>query len=308
MNDGILNSLPTQHSNDPARPSVAVVILNWNKPRQTRHCLQVSQRNTNVPAHWIVVDNGSTEPMEHLGAGVTLIRNTENRGFAGGVNTGLRRAFEDGAKHVWLLNNDAEPLSGALDALVAAADADPSIGLASAVILDSSAQDTVVFHGGIWNNGDYRVTTDADEYEAWSAANPNRIWLTGTALLVSRRLVERIGYFDEAMFSYWEDNDYSRRSASAGFRNVVIPAARVRHETDQPGCRPSRSPYYYYYMARNELILLRKTGDLAFRPLYWALRRSAGMYANLKSFPTLRHAVRRGVIDGLLARGGPYAG
>ena len=47
----------------------------------------------------------------------------ENRGFAGGANAGLERAFGDGAAHALLLNDDVLVEQGCVEALVAAAGA-----------------------------------------------------------------------------------------------------------------------------------------------------------------------------------------
>ena len=281
----------------------AVVILNWNKAELTRQCLDRARAATRSPVHWIVVDNGSDKPIADLPADVTVLRNGRNLGFSGGVNVGLRHAFAAGAAHAWLLNNDAEPLPGALDTLVAACRADPGIGLASAVILNSDAGDAIFSHGGVWLAGDYRRITDPVAYGNRALTAPRRIWLPGTALLVSRDLVEWIGYFDERLFAYWEDNDFSRRSAAAGFRNVVVPGACVRHPCGDDGT--VRPPYYHYLMARNELLLLRKFRDGA-RPFWWALRRLWRWQAN-PSLPLPQcRAIRDGIRDGLLGRGGPY--
>jgi GT2 family glycosyltransferase len=288
----------------------AVVILNWNKAEQTRHCVEIARQTTAEPVDWIVVDNGSVEPISGLDRDVTLLLNSENLGFAGGVNRGLRHAFALGAEYVWLLNNDAEPLPGALDALLAAARQDPSIGLASAIILNADGNDAVEFHGGLWDDYAYRKTADPMVYARWVADTPGKIWLVGTALLVNRRLIERIGFFDEAMFAYWEDNDISRRCSAGGFRNVVVPEARVRHESGHPADHPEeRPPYFYYYMTRNELMLMRKMGELMRpRPLYWMLRRTVRLFRRLKALPAERRAVLRGVVDGVLLRGGVYRG
>ncbi len=286
----------------------AVVILNWNKADLTRHCLEVAQRSTQQPLQWIVVDNGSREPITGLGDDVVVIRNPENLGFAGGVNTGIRYAFAKGADYVWLLNNDAEALPDALDALLAAARADPAIGLASAVILNSDQNDKIDWYCGRWTNATYQVTTDPAEGERWMQETQANICLVGTAMLVSRQLVERIGLFDEALFAYWEDNDISRRSAAAGFRNVVVPQARVRHQGGDVLHQPSeRPPYYFYYMVRNELLLMRKMGEILMpRQVYWALRRSWMLHARLASLTAQRRALRRGVLHGLLGFGGAY--
>ncbi len=290
----------------PAR--VAVVILNWNAAEMTRRCLEVARAACAEPVHWIVVDNGSAAPIGGLGEDVTVIRNAENLGFAGGVNVGLRRGFGGGAEHVWLLNNDAEPLAGSLARLLEVARADARVGLASPVVLNLDMGDAIDWCGGIWRDGIYEKTRDPAEFARWEAQWPERVWLVGTALLVSRRLIERIGYFDEKLFAYYEDNDMSRRSAAAGFRNVLVADAAVRHHSgnlkERPGERP---PYYYYLMVRNELLLLRKTRERA-APFYWALRRIRRLYRGLRGHPAQRRAIRRGVVDAVLGRGGPYPG
>ena len=199
-----------------------------------------------------------------------MLRNPKNLGFAGGANVGLRHAFSAGADYVWLLNNDAEPLPGALDALAARVVGDASIGLASSVIVESDALENKSYCF-LYQAGDYIPISSSDEYERHHSGSPSHICLFGTALLVSRPLVERIGYFDDGLFAYWEDIDISRRSASAGFRNVVVTDSYVRHASNGASLG-KRPPYYYYYMTRNQLLLARKLHD-PLRPTYWALRR-----------------------------------
>lgn len=287
------------------KPAVSVVILNWNKAELTRHCLECARRTTTLKPQWIVVDNGSTIKLSGMADDVIVIRNERNLGFAGGVNTGLRRALSDGASYVWLLNNDAEPLMGALDRLVRAAEEDPRIGLASPVILNSDDNGAIDWHGSLWQHGVYRYTHDQTVYERWVEQAPDRICLTGTAMLISRRLIEAIGDFDERLFAYWEDTDISIRTGLAGFRAVVVPEASVQHScgTDALDAE-SRPPYYYYLMTRNELLVLRKFGAPV-RSIYWMLRRAVrwGMKPALSGRQRL--AILRGVIDGLRDGGGP---
>lgn len=142
---------------------MTVIVLNWNKTELTQRCVDAAQAATVIPAQWIVVDNGSKIPFPKM-SGITVLRNAINLGFAGGVNIRLRHAFASGATHAWLLNNDAEPLAGALERLLAAARADPAIGLASAVILNSDADDAVHWHGVMWDGAMWCKTTDPAEY------------------------------------------------------------------------------------------------------------------------------------------------
>ena len=54
-------------------------------------------------------------------------------------------------------------------------------------------------------------------------------WVSGSCLMTRRGVFDLVGGFDEAFFLYWEDADYCRRVAQAGFRNVYVPGAPVRH-------------------------------------------------------------------------------
>ena len=281
----------------------AAVILNWNQTGLTEACLAAARRATGLETHYVVVDNGSDAPFQTAIPGVTVLRNPRNLGFTGGANVGLRHAFSAGADYAWLLNNDAEPLPGAFDALAAKVAGDASIGLASSVIVDSGAWEDKSY-GLLHQSGEYIPISNSDDYERHRSGAPSRICLLGTALLVSRRLVERIGYFDDGLFAYWEDIDISRRSASAGFSNVVVTDSHVRHASSGASLG-KRPPYYYYYMTRNQLLLARKLHD-PLRPTFWALRRFWNWYQSPNLSKLQRRAIRQGVLHGFAGISGRY--
>src|SRR5205823_13156873 len=99
----------------------AVVILNWNGREDTLRCL-AGLRGADLV---VMPDNGSTDgSVEAVRAeypSVIVIENGANLGFSGGNNAGIRRALEQNADWVVLLNNDAVPEAALLDALRAAA-------------------------------------------------------------------------------------------------------------------------------------------------------------------------------------------
>jgi GT2 family glycosyltransferase len=281
----------------------AAVILNWNQAELTESCLAATRRATGLDVDYVVVDNGSDAPFRTTLPGVTVVRNSRNLGFTGGANVGLQHAFSAGADYVWLLNNDAEPLSGALDALAAMVVRNASIGLASSVIVDSNAWENKSY-GLLHEAGEYNPISSPEDYERCCDGTPSRICLLGTALLVSRTLVERIGYFDDELFAYWEDIDISRRSASAGFNNVVVIDSYVRHASNGASLG-KRPPYYYYYMTRNQLLIARKLHD-PLRPTYWALRRFWQWYKSPSLSKMQRRAIRQGVLHGFAGISGRY--
>lgn len=294
-------------------PLVAAVVLNWNKAGESAHCVVALRGQTHPNLRVIVVDNGSPEdslgPLHDLDAPFLLLRNGANLGFTGGVNTGIRRALSEGADFIWLVNNDAAPAPDALELMLRSFQADAGIGLASPTIRNGDAGDEVEFCGGLWEAGAFHTTDDAATYEHWRETRPRQIWLVGTALLLRRELVEAVGLFDDRFFAYWEDNDYSVRSIRAGYRNVVVPGAVVRHWSGLPKTDPgTKPPHYYYYMARNEIVFLRKHVPLreSLKPMAWAISRQAKQIKRLHAFPGSVDAVLCGLCDGLCGRGGAY--
>src|SRR4051812_4723414 len=90
--------------------SPVVVVPNWNGVDSLRTCLDSLQAQSLKP-RIIVVDNGSTDGslalLKKYYTDIELIEHTENKGYAGGVNPGFRRAIKLQAKYVAAFNNDA---------------------------------------------------------------------------------------------------------------------------------------------------------------------------------------------------------
>lgn len=98
-----------------------VVVVNWNGERWLRPCLDaLARQQTSAPFLTWVVDNassdGSVALLEREYPHVRVLRNDENRGFAGGNNTALRQVT---TPYAVLLNNDATPEPDWLERLLA---------------------------------------------------------------------------------------------------------------------------------------------------------------------------------------------
>jgi GT2 family glycosyltransferase len=258
-----------------ASPKIFVCILNWNKRDDTLHCLEAVLAQNYPDLRAVVVDNGSTDDsvpaLRALGDRIDLIENKENFGFTGGCNTGMRHALAHGGDYVWLLNNDSECDPETLSRLVAYAEARPDIGMVSPIIADLRTREDSFAVGRLdLATGIDSQTADAAEAQAMQERYPGQIMLKGTALLLKRSLIERVGFLDERFFAYCEDNDYSVRCAAAGFRAACVTTERIYHDEGQPG-GGWRKPYAYYYAVRNGILFWRKhaTGLLAWKYARW---------------------------------------
>jgi GT2 family glycosyltransferase len=290
-------------------PLVAIIVLNWNKASETLLCVEALLCQTYANLRVIVVDNGSIEPIGPIPATVTLLQNSRNLGFAGGVNVGIARALTDGAEYIWLVNNDAIPDPHALSRCVDLMKMDCSLGLVSPVILNADANSEVEFCGGFWDGKTFSTTVERATYQRWHEESAASIWLVGTAMLIKRSLAETIGFFDDAFFAYWEDNDYCVRAIHAKFRCAIALDGTVHHSSGTPKTHPELKPvHYHYYMARNELLFIRKNLVLRdqTKPLIWAVKRQLGMINRLLGYPSAMQAIVVGLWDGMLGRGGEF--
>jgi GT2 family glycosyltransferase len=238
---------------------VAAVVLSWNGREDTLACLRsLEEEGTDV----IVVDNASEDGSAEavLRIGVELIRNERNLGYAGGMNVGIRAAFERGADAVLLLNNDVEVEPGAVDVLAAAAD---GLGAVCPLITFADDPEKVWYAGASFDprrgyNGRHRgfgehVTRFSEPTETDRAC--------GAAMLIPRQALERVGELDEWLFAYQEDTDWSLRARAAGLGVRVEPSARVRHKVSA-ATGGEGSPTALYYSVRNTLEVCERHAPL----------------------------------------------
>jgi GT2 family glycosyltransferase len=78
-------------------------------------------------------------------------------------------------------------------------------------------------------------------------------FVTGCALLLPRRTLERVGYLDERFFSYFEDVDFSIRIEREVGKLWYCPAAKLWHKVGAGANTRAYTPYYLYYQTRNRL-------------------------------------------------------
>jgi len=55
-------------------------------------------------------------------------------------------------------------------------------------------------------------------------------YVSGCCMMIKREVFERIGFFDEEFFLYYEDVDFCLRAKKAGFKTFVLPSASVVHK------------------------------------------------------------------------------
>jgi GT2 family glycosyltransferase len=135
-------------------------------------------------------------------------------------------------KYCLLLNEDSELRPGAAEALIAALDADPKAAAATAQLLDSAGHPVPC----AWRfPGIGTAAAGALFLHRWltvqsKGSETRRVdWGQSSALLVRREVAAAVGYMDPNFFVYYDECDFAKRLADAGWHSLFVPAAEAVH-------------------------------------------------------------------------------
>jgi len=217
----------------PEGAPVAVVVPSWNSARLLPDCLG-SLREQRLPLELLVVDNGSSDgSLAYLEReGVPHLTLPENVGFARAMNLGVARVR---AETVLALNADTVVEPGAVQTLLEALQADPSLGGVQPRILQTE-EGADLDSARLYSAGQ-ALTRDGRAFELGAGEAQSRQYLAGreafgvcgAACLLRRELFEQLGGYDERYFSFYEDVDLNLRARIAGHRFAYVPEAVVWH-------------------------------------------------------------------------------
>jgi GT2 family glycosyltransferase len=260
-------------------PLVVAIVLNWNNLSDTLECVESLRRSdySNLLV-WVVDNNSDEDPTLELKSkypDVRVLRTTRNLGYAGGNNTGVRTAIDCGAAYILLLNNDAVVAPDCVRRLVAAAQANRQIGMATPTVFHYDRRNEVYWDGGFvdWRSGDVRHDSSSLPVEGGIIRSE---WLNGCSLLVRVSAIRDIGLLDERYFLYFEDADWSVRAARRGWTNAVVSEARAWHKVNV-STGGFANPVMRFYFFRNRY-LFSATHCLFPGRLRWKFRYFWGMW------------------------------
>ncbi len=255
----VTSAQPTQPiASAPAAPESAprasVIIVNYNGGDALKRCLRSLLNDGCRNYELIVVDNastdGSAEDVERCFPSVRLIRSATNLGFGEGSNRGAQAAT---GTFLGFLNPDTIVAPGWLEALVAALNADPRIGLTTSKILLMDDPGRINTCGNDMHYTGLTVCRGTGMSHMALAAPAEVSAVSGAAFVIRRDLFEALGGFDGTFFLYMEDTDLSWRARLAGYRCLYVPTSVVYHEyTLRFG------PRKIFYQERNRYLMLLK--------------------------------------------------
>ena len=232
---------------------LSIVVLQYNKSEHTLACLEALRAlsagggsSFGGMLQVVVVDNGSE--VQHLKnvefwiasqkmSNYELLISNENLGYSGGNNLGIKKALEDGAEKILILNNDVVVEPDFLDRLLEV-DSD-IVGLEELII------------------------------KGWFYLF---YYLPGHALLIKKRVFEKIGLFDERNFLYYEDVEFCERARKAEFYLSIAKSARTSLKHTVSASTKALGPADLLYYHTRNLLLLYNTHVTMILPIWYSLQ------------------------------------
>ncbi|ADY01286.1 glycosyl transferase [Vulcanisaeta moutnovskia 768-28] len=282
--------------------SVSVVLLAYNSVSKlgTKFIGRIVDSVLTQTYPWldlIVVDNGSSDSTYEVFRSVCIaydnchvLRLPKNYGYTGGNNRGAISVMSQRPKYLFFMNDDVILLGGnVIEILVKALETNESLGAVQPLVINKDSTVNCGFKVGL------------SSIPKVSSSGEKIFYVSGAALMTRAELFRGVGMFDENLFLYVDDVDYSWRLRLLGYGVKCIKEAKVYHIGS--ATFGAESPRFYYFITRNHLWTIFKNSSLE-----WLFPRltlfSLEIFVSyiLGNFPNRRldavKAIIRGFIDG----------
>jgi len=221
---------------------IFAVVVTYNGMGCVAQCL-TSLAASEAPVDVLVVDNASTDGtpgrVRRMHPEADLLRLSRNLGFGRANNIGIKHAYDRGAMHVFLLNQDAHIRPDVIGRLADLQRRRPEFGVVSPLHLDGSGQaldrkysEHLAKSSGLRDLlGDLLLGRAPDEVYAFEFVN-------AAAWLLSRQCIDTVGLFNPVFEHYGEDMEYTSRVRHLGMRIGVVPQALICHDREDRADSP----------------------------------------------------------------------
>ena len=234
--------------------NICIILVNYNGYDDTVECIKSIENSDYDNYKIILVDNGSKDKNKilndnYINNAADVIISEENLGFSGGNNLGIKYAQEKyDPEYYLLLNNDTVITKDTISNLKKGFDFDSKAGIITGKIYYFSEPKTIWaaggkfnFNTGIADQPELGKIDDGVQYENTCEVS----FATGCTMLISKQVINTVGYLEESYFLYAEDTDYCCRVLNAGFKIIYVGKALIYHKVSASTGKQSNMQQYY---------------------------------------------------------------
>ena len=211
---------------------IACIVVTYNRKELLFNCIQHICNQSYRPETIYVIDNASTDgtlemadKMKKIAQGLNFkyVRLEKNLGGAGGFYTGLKMAHESGKFDAyWVMDDDGIPEKNCLKQLLQYY---PQYDFLSPMVLSVDDHSKLAFN--------YHGRFESDELIATFGNVVPEYSCPFNGILLSRKLVDKIGYPIPQLFIWGDERNYTLRAKDSGAVIVTITSAIHYHPSDK---------------------------------------------------------------------------
>ena len=230
---------------------IHAVVVTYNRLELLKCCLEKLFAQTYGLNRIIVVNNASTDgTKEYLkliskDPRMVVINLKKNLGGAGGFYHGVKRAYELGCDHIWLMDDDTMPEPNALEELIRGLD---HIGAEKVGFLGSNV---------LYKDGSPCIMNISRAVKRWNdhfADGLVEVFHSSfVSMLIPSAVVEKVGLPIREYFIWGDDAEYSTRIIRAGYPGFMVSGSTVYHYMSENAgidiftASPERLDRFYYF-------------------------------------------------------------
>ncbi len=208
-------------------------------------------------------ENTSIEEEYGLFKNTILIKNSENYGFAGGNNVGIRFALQNlDPDYILLLNNDTVVDKNFLEKLVFTCLNDKNIALIQSKLLEYETY-KVDSTGGIFDRYGFGISRGLKENDTGKYDENKEdgfFYVLGTCMLVSVDFINETDpdeFLDSNIFAIHDDVDISWHARILGYKIAYCPSSICFHKQHK-SFKKKTSIYINFLISKNSIYILLK--------------------------------------------------
>jgi GT2 family glycosyltransferase len=225
---------------------ISIIIVHYRVEKELIACVSSIYRSKpKIKFEIIVVDNdrGSkvSVVLKEKFSQVKYIKSSNNIGFGAGNNLGAKVAT---GEYLFFLNPDTLVEKDSIDNLCKFMKDNIKSGMVAPLLYDFSGEIYPKQGSDSYNFLNAVVTSSFMNklfpnnpisrrffHDNWNKKETEEFDVVpGTAFMIKKDLFEKVGKFDEKLFLYFEEYDLAKRIRKAGYKNYIIPKAKIMHE------------------------------------------------------------------------------
>lgn len=241
------------------KPLVAIVIVNWNGGQTVINCIE-SLALTDYPNFKVIlVDNGSSddslEKILKIRPDMHVIKLVKNHGYTIGTNTGWRYGLDKlKADYICAMDSDIVTVQKnwlSLEIEELEKSGNYGVGCGKLTFPDGRVQ--LLFHER--EHSQY-IEKDIGQYDFIRETKA----VGGACIIIKRKTIEKIGYYDEQFFYGPNDIDYCFRANQAGFKVIYNGFAKSIHVGSFSG-RSGAKDFIYGHQSYGQMVFWFRHGN-----------------------------------------------